>query len=160
LPVAVNDLNSTLEDTPVNGNVSSNDILSPDGGNVWSLFGIKGGANGNVTMNNDGTYTYVPAQYYSGTDAFSYKLCDVNGDCSYGTVSITINSVANPPVAVTDNFNIKENQLLEGKLLINDYDVDGDNIILKITPTPAPEHVKRILSPNGDFSYQPDYDLV
>jgi uncharacterized repeat protein (TIGR01451 family)/gliding motility-associated-like protein len=159
-PVAVNDFNTTMENTPVSGTVATNDILSSDGGNVWSLFGPKGGSNGTVTMSADGSYTYTPARYYNGIDVFSYYLCDVDGDCSYATVTITIGSVQNPPVAVPDNFETKENQKIEGNLLINDYDPDGDKITLNITPVRAPSHGTIILSANGDFSYQPSIDFI
>ncbi|MGB3075160.1 MAG: Ig-like domain-containing protein, partial [Chitinophagales bacterium] len=90
-PVAVNDVNTTNEDTPVPGNASTNDTPSGDGGNVWTLIGVDGGAaNGTVTMNPDGSYTYTPDLNYFGTDVFNYQVCDVDGDCSAATVTITI----------------------------------------------------------------------
>jgi VCBS repeat-containing protein len=95
-PVAVNDVNSTSQNSAVNGNASTNDTPSGDGGNVWSLVGANGGAaHGTVTMNANGTYTYTPAAGYSGSDVFTYKLCDADGDCSNATVTITISSVCN-----------------------------------------------------------------
>jgi VCBS repeat-containing protein len=99
VPVAVNDVNSTNEDTPVSGNASTNDTPSGDGGNVWSLVGANGGAlHGTVTMNANGTYTYTPTANYNGSDVFTYKLCDADGDCSNATVTITINPVDDAPV--------------------------------------------------------------
>jgi hypothetical protein len=98
VPVAVNDFNTTSEDTPVSGNASSNDTPSGDGGNTWTLVGPNGGAaNGSVTMNSSGVYTYTPNINYSGTDVFSYLVCDVDGDCSTATVTITISPVNDPP---------------------------------------------------------------
>src|SRR5678815_3537100 len=42
LPVAVNDNNTTLEDTPVSGSVSGNDSPSGDGGNSYSVANSAG----------------------------------------------------------------------------------------------------------------------
>jgi large repetitive protein len=44
VPVAVNDTNTTNEDTPVSGTSQTNDTPSGDGGNVWTLVGVDGGA--------------------------------------------------------------------------------------------------------------------
>src|SRR5207244_2745528 len=60
LPVAANDVNSTNQNTAVNGSVTANDTPSGDGGNVWTLVGTNGGAaHGTVTMNSNGSYTYT-----------------------------------------------------------------------------------------------------
>ena len=72
-PVAVNDVTTTSEDTPVSGSVTGNDTPSGDGGNTWTLVGTNGGAtNGTVTMNPDGSYTYTPNANFNGTDVFTY----------------------------------------------------------------------------------------
>jgi VCBS repeat-containing protein len=103
MPVAVNDVNSGNEDSPISGDASSNDTPSGDGGNLWSLIGTNGGAtSGTVTMNPDGTYTYTPNANFNGSDSFTYQVCDIDGDCSSATVSITVNSVDDMPLANVD----------------------------------------------------------
>jgi hypothetical protein len=47
VPVAVNDTNTTNEDTPVSGTSQTNDTPSGDGGNTWTLVGVDGGAKWN-----------------------------------------------------------------------------------------------------------------
>ena len=90
-PVAENDSITTLMDTPVVGMSQTNDTMSADGGNVWSLIGPDGGAaHGTVTMDPNGTYTYIPDSSYTGTDVFIYELCDIDGDCDQATVTVTI----------------------------------------------------------------------
>ncbi|MDP3929792.1 MAG: Ig-like domain-containing protein, partial [Bacteroidota bacterium] len=64
LPLAIWDAVTTDEDAPVNGTVASNDILSGDGGNVWTL--VTGPTNGSVVVNADGTYTYTPNANFNG----------------------------------------------------------------------------------------------
>ena len=89
-PLAQNDVNSTY-DTPVTADASVNDTPSPDGGNTWELVGANGGAaHGTVSMTSVGVYTYTPSATYHGPDVFTYKLCDIDGDCVTATVTITI----------------------------------------------------------------------
>jgi len=102
LPIAVNDTLITYEKAPVTRNVSINDTPG-NGGNVWSLVGVNGGAiNGDVTMNPDGTYTYTPRVNFLGYDTFAYQVCDVDGDCSNAMVLVKI--IKNPEVFVPNVF--------------------------------------------------------
>ncbi|MEI6195725.1 MAG: Ig-like domain-containing protein, partial [Verrucomicrobiota bacterium] len=90
-PAAVNDANTTNENTLVSGAAQTNDTPSVDGGNVWGLTGTNGGAaHGTATMDALGNYTYLPVPGYLGTDAFTYHLCDADLDCSTATVTITV----------------------------------------------------------------------
>jgi gliding motility-associated-like protein len=160
IPKANDDAFTTLEDIPLSGNVSLNDTPSADGGNVWSLVGTNGGAvHSAVVMNPDGTFIATPAANYFGPDVFSYKLCDSNGDCSSATVTLTINPVNDPPVAVADNFQTKESQRLDESVIGNDYDVDGDPITLDTNPVQSTLHGSLVLFSNGDFTYQPVLDF-
>ncbi len=102
-PLATDDSNTTNEDTQVSGDVSKNDTPSGDGGNTWSV--VTNPAHGTLTFNNDGTYTYMPEADYNGTDSFNYQLCDIDGDCSPATVTITIGSINDLPLT-TDDSNI------------------------------------------------------
>ncbi|MEI6852195.1 MAG: Ig-like domain-containing protein, partial [Bacteroidota bacterium] len=117
VPVAVNDVNSTNEDTPVSGSVTGNDTPSGDGGNTWSLIGANGGAsNGTVTMDALGNYTYTPNANYNGSDVFTYHLCDVDNDCSTATVTITIIPVNDLPIAVNDVNSTNEDTPVSGSV--------------------------------------------
>ena len=157
VPLAVNDLNTTNEDTPVSGNSASNDTPSGDGGNVWSLVGTNGGAqHGTVTMNPNGTYTYTPAPNYHGSDVFTYKLCDVNNDCSQATVTITINSVDDIPVAVNDQITTNEDTPKSGNAASNDTP-SGDcaNTWALVGVNGGALHGTVVMNSNGTFTYTP-----
>ncbi|MDP3928788.1 MAG: PKD domain-containing protein, partial [Bacteroidota bacterium] len=123
LPLAIWDAVTTDEDAPVNGTVASNDILSGDGGNVWTL--VTGPTNGSVVVNADGTYTYTPNANYNGSDSFIYQLCDVDNDCDTAIVRITINSVNDLPTAEKDFTSTIENTPILVSVLTND-DFGGD----------------------------------
>src|SRR5207344_3622730 len=51
-PVAVNDSNTTLEDTPVSGSVRGNDTLSGDGGNSYGVVSTP--SHGTITIDTAG----------------------------------------------------------------------------------------------------------
>ena len=157
LPVAVNDVISTNEDTPVSGNAGTNDIPSADGGNVWSLVGANGGAaHGTVTMNPDGTYTYTPAPDFNGTDVFTYKLCDVDGDCSTATVTVTINAVDDAPLAVNDVASTNEDTPVSGNTSTNDTPSgDGGNTWSLVGTNGGAAHGTVTMNPDGTYTYTP-----
>jgi hypothetical protein len=54
-------------------------------------------AHGTVTLNPDGSYTYVPAGDYNGPDSFVYKASDGSADSVAATVSITVNPIVDTP---------------------------------------------------------------
>jgi uncharacterized repeat protein (TIGR01451 family) len=102
-PNAVNDTNTTPQNTPVSGNAASNDQY-PSG----STFTLTAPASsGTVTLNPDGSYTYTPAPGFSGVATFGYTVCEAAPNdtlCSSATVTITVganNVVANPDTATT-----------------------------------------------------------
>jgi hypothetical protein len=78
------------EDTPLSGNVVSNDT-DPDGPTVVVSL-VSGPSNGMLTLNPDGTFTYTPNANYNGTDSFVYSYCDGGTPnlCSQSTVTISI----------------------------------------------------------------------
>ena len=86
-PVA-NDFSVTLTTTagtiPVLANASD-----PDGDTV-TVSAVTQGANGTVTINNDGTVTYALTRFFSGTDSFTYTVSDGRGGMATGTVTVQV----------------------------------------------------------------------
>jgi uncharacterized repeat protein (TIGR01451 family) len=97
-PNAVNDTNSTSQNTAVSGNVSSNDTY-PQGATFAQASNPQ---NGTLVFNADGTYTYTPNADFSGTDTFTYQVCNPTTPaggtqtdpnlCSTATVTIAVGS--------------------------------------------------------------------
>jgi hypothetical protein len=89
LPNAVNDSFSTAMDTPLNGNVMSND--SPgDAPAIVTVDNSLSAQGGSVTMNDSGDFTYTPPAGFEGTDSFSYTIEDSDGDSDSATVTVTV----------------------------------------------------------------------
>tara|TARA_R110002096_G_scaffold173997_12_gene349644 strand:- start:8790 stop:12818 length:4029 start_codon:yes stop_codon:yes gene_type:complete len=124
-PEAVNDTVSTDEDIVLNGDLSSNDTLSGDGGNTYVKTSDT--SNGTLVVNTDGTYAYTPNANFNGTDSFSYSLTDADGDVSNATVNITIDAVNDAPTAVDDSAATGEDLGVQIDVLPNDSDQEEDS---------------------------------
>jgi hypothetical protein len=115
--------------------------------------------NGNLTFNQDGTFSYVPNSGFSGTDRFSYRLTDGTGRTSTSIdVSIRVNS---PSVARDDTYVTNEDVVLavppaQG-VLSNDSDPDNDLLRAQFAGSGcAPCNGRVSLSENGSFRYTPN----
>ncbi|MEZ6078152.1 MAG: Ig-like domain-containing protein [Pirellulaceae bacterium] len=60
-------------------------------------------ANGTLTLMRDGSFTYIPNTDFNGTDTFVYNATDGRLISRVPTtVTITVNPVNDPPLAVDD----------------------------------------------------------
>jgi hypothetical protein len=97
-PVAVDDMASTNEDTPVVIDVAANDFDVDGNLDPASAVNTTSPANGGLANNGDGTFTYTPGVNFFGADEFNYTICDEDLLCSdMATVSIDVVAVNDPP---------------------------------------------------------------
>ncbi len=131
-PVAVDDTASTNEDTPVTADVLANDN-DPEG-NTLTVVAVGAPANGGAST--DGaTVTYTPTLDFNGADVFTYTASDGSLTDS-ATVTVTVNSVNDPPIAVDDTDNTDEDTPVTISVLANDSDVDSDTLTVSAVGTP------------------------
>jgi len=125
-PVAEDDPAATDEDVPVLVNVIAND-RSVDGVIVsGSVTLVDLPSQGTVELHGDGTLTYSPEEDFFGTDTFTYTITsDLGLTSAPATVTITVNEVNDPPVAVNDSESTTEGAALRINVIGNDIDVDG-----------------------------------
>jgi VCBS repeat-containing protein len=157
VPVALDDAYSTNEDTPLTVNspgVLGNDSDS-DGDSITAVL-VSGPSHGSLSLKADGSFTYVPVANYNGSDSFTYKASDGTNNSVAATVTLTINSVNDAPVAAGDSYSTDENATLNvgaSGVLANDTDADGDAMTAVLVSGPA--HGSLMLNANGSFTYTP-----
>jgi VCBS repeat-containing protein len=127
--------NTTLTVSNAAAGVVANDTDADGDPKIAHL--VTGPSNGKLTFNPDGTFTYVPNHYFSGTDMFTYR--DDDGVVFGNTATVTINvaHINQPPTAVPDSYTLQNGgpQVVfpwEG-VLANDVDPDGataNNVVL------------------------------
>ena len=122
-PIALNDTVTTPEDTPVPITLTGSDV---DNDSLTfnmvtdSLHGILTGSNASLT--------YTPNGNYTGTDSFMFNAYDGIVNSTSATISITIGSVNDAPIALNDTASTLENTSVTILVLNNDFDVD-DNLL-------------------------------
>ncbi len=154
-PLAVNDSGSTDEDNPITVDVLTNDS-DPEGDPI-TISSLSQPANGTAVNNGDGTINYTPNLNFNGSDSFSYTISDGNGGLSDALVTITINTINDPPVAVEDlNNSVEEDSSSVINVVVNDYDVDGTLDLNSIAVIGAPSNGSLADNGDGTITYTPD----
>src|SRR5205085_2408124 len=94
-----------------------------------------------------------PAANYHGPDSFTYTIGDGHGGSDTATVSVTVTSVNDAPVAVDDTLTTAEDAAGTVDVLANDSDADGDTVTLIRLATPA--HGALTFGSAGSITYTP-----
>ena len=160
-PIAIDDINSTLVDTPISGVVLTNDFdLENDNLSVNTTPFDE--MNGTVIIDAMGNYTFTPSAGFVGAASFRYLVCDDGNPvlCDTATVNIEILDSVHPDsnsvIGVTDNFVTENDNPLTGNLLANDSDPEGDNLLINMTPVTDPTTGTLVINPDGTFSFTTD----
>ena len=158
-PVAVDDLADTPVDTAVTIDVLTNDS-DPDG-DPLTVTGVTQPANGTVTINEDGTLSYVPATGFTGEDTITYTITDGNGGTATGEVVVTVedgDGTNTPPVAVDDDITTGTDTPVTFDPTDNDTDPDGDP--LTVTDVTDPDNGTVTVGDDGSVTYTPDTGFI
>ncbi|WP_108262110.1 Ig-like domain-containing protein [Mangrovicoccus ximenensis] len=185
-PVATDNAYATDEETAVVGNVLADDtgagVDSDADGEALAVTHVEGRpiADGPVTlvsgavvsMNPDGTFSYDPAGALDGIraggtrlDTFTYAVADPFGGTDTAGVFVTVSGVNDDPAPRDDAFETFETAVLEGGVLGNDADIDGDALEVSgvngaaFTPGAAielPSGALLAMNADGTFSYDPN----
>ncbi|MEG7360272.1 retention module-containing protein [Pseudomonas citronellolis] len=156
LPVAENANKSTLEDTPVSGQVVASDV---DGDALtYTLKPSSGPVNGTLVLDSsNGKYTYTPDHDYNGNDSFTVVVSDGQGGTVESVVSITVTAVNDEPVTADNSNTTAEDTAVSGQVVASD--VDGDALTYTLKPSSGPVNGTLVLdSSNGKYTYTPDHD--
>jgi len=151
-PLAINDAGSIEENNQIGLPVLNNDT-DPEG-DILTVIKTTKPANGELTVNTNGTIIYVPNADFHGIDTFNYTVSDGNGGQSTAVVSINVFKVNRAPVAKNDSRSTKVNTPVVILVLGNDVDLDGD--ALTITESTAPANGNIFVNSDGTITYTPN----
>lgn len=155
-PVAADDFATMQQGSVLNGTVASNDTDADNDELIYSYDGDF--TDGVFVMNQDGTYEFIPNETLYGAIEILYNVCDPSGDCDSGSLTITINQLNNPPVAVDDNETMISGEILSSSVASNDHDDENDP--LTYTFTGEFTQGTFVMNSDGSYVFTPDQNLA
>ncbi|HIF9106046.1 TPA: Ig-like domain-containing protein, partial [Photobacterium damselae] len=141
----------TQEETAVTGQLTATDV---DGDNLTFKPGTNP-ENGQVTVNADGSWEYVPNPDFNGEDSFTVVVDDGNGGTDTITVTVNVTPVNDAPVGEDVSAETQEETAVTGQLTATD--VDGDNLTFK--PGTDPTNGSVTVNSDGSWEYVPNTDF-
>lgn len=138
--------------TTITGNVPAGSDVDGDA-LTYELIGTLEG----LTFNGNGSFSYEPADDFTGNVTFQYKVTDPNGGASAAqTFTITVTQPNCAPVAATTGNSASgdEDKILAGELP-DATDVDGDALTYELVAPVA----GLTLNADGTFRYVPAADF-
>ncbi|RYV02013.1 hypothetical protein SOPP22_10570 [Shewanella sp. OPT22] len=142
---------SVDEDNTLSSNI---DFSDADGDSV-TLNIITATKDGELTLSNNGSFSYSPAENFNGTDSFVIKANDGKDDSAQTTFQITITPVNDIPEVAEITELSSRNSVLE--FTINATDVDGDKLSYQASAEPKYGTIN--FSDSGVATYTPTEGL-
>ncbi|HEY8604778.1 Ig-like domain-containing protein, partial [Tsuneonella suprasediminis] len=166
-PVATDDIVTTAEDTPVSGNVLTNDS-DPDGdtlsvtsftvagdpathtaGDTVTIAGV-----GTITIGSNGDYTFTPDANWNGTvPTITYTVSDGEGGSDTADLDIVVDPVTDL-TAADDSATTDEDTPVNGSVAGNDSTTSGGDLTFEKASDPS--HGTVVVNPDGTYTYTPD----
>ncbi len=117
---------------------------------------VTGPSHGTLTLNSDGSFTYVPVPLWYGSDSFVAVASD--GILNSSNVTFDINVTDQAPFAQNQSYTLVNggtyNVSAANGVLHGDSDPDGDAITAALVSSPA--HGSLTLNSDGSFAYTPN----
>ncbi len=157
-PFAVDDNVTTPQGEPILVFVLENDSDADHDITEMILTLTGEPSNGTVVMTGENAFTYTPNEEFTGTDTFTYQICDPDGQCDEATVTVNVtdSTVLFPPLAVDDNATTTMGQEVMIFVLDNDSDSDHDITEMTLTLTNNPSNGTVVMMGENAFVYTPN----
>lgn len=154
-PIAQNDA------FPANrGETAMLDVLANDSDpdqDPLKITSVTSPAHGSASVSGN-RISYNPAPGFTGQDTFSYAIADDKGASSTAQVTVTVQAVNQPPVAMDDRFIVPASRDSLLNVLANDRDPDGD--ALSIVSFTQPDTGAISQGGNGNLVFTPQISFV
>jgi len=160
LPIAADDSYAAIRDVPLSigiPGVLGNDVDSD--GDLLATHLVTDALNGNLVLNGDGSFSYVPNPGYSGEDSFTYQVDDGLALSNVATVSISVMPMGGgeAPIASPDEYAVTKQIVVTAPgVLGNDTDLEGDTLLGTLVTGSGPAHGVLFFSSDGSFTYIAD----
>ncbi|MBH0006506.1 tandem-95 repeat protein, partial [Psychrobacter sp. SWN149] len=151
-PVSANTTIAATEDTVAKGSLAKATDVD---GDVLTYMLASETANGEVSVNADGSYSYTPNTNFNGSDSFTYTVTD-GTETITKTANITVASVNDLPVSKNSTIAATEDTIATGKLEAA-TDADNDALTYAIATNAANGTV--VVGKDGSYSYTPNADF-
>lgn len=142
-PVANDNAYSVNEDQILS--VAASGVLVNDADpdlNALTASLVSGTSSGTLVFNGNGAFTYTPNANFSGTDSFAYQVSDGSLISNIATVTLTVLSINDEPVAVGDVVAVNQDATLNASVaagvLGNDTDADAGESLTVIQVETGP----------------------
>jgi VCBS repeat-containing protein len=163
-PVAMDDTYATgqNENLIVNaGNgVLANDIYA--GLEALTALLVEQPSHGTLNLASDGSFTYIPAADYYGSDTFVYQASDGTDHSNEAVVTVTVSLTNDSPSATNDDYTTQKNTNItvdaSSGILANDSDADDDELTAVLIATASNGTLE--LNSDGSFMYTPVNDYT
>ena len=154
-PVAANDGIDAIEDTLLeNITVLENDTDAD--GDLLTVTTAVSTAGGAVSINADGSLNYQAPANFTGEDTITYTISDGNEGVSTATVTVTVASVNDAPVAAAANEGTSEEAVLNG-VVPAATDIDGTIVSYALVNDVAEGRLT--LDVDGSYRFDPGSDF-
>ena len=157
-PIATPDSFNVNEDSTLTGNLISNDQAT--GQTTFNVVTtpIIAPVNGEVSINENGSFTYVPNQNFNGTDSFTYQIISSEQLTADALVSINVVPINDVPVLIDESdleINLTGTTFSSASSILSDRfsDADGDNITVVSSLAMSPRFGSVEITSSGGFIY-------
>lgn len=155
-PITMSDF-ATVDENSTNNtiDVQANDSDPDEPADFLTTSIVQQPTNGSASLNGD-NIDYTPTSNYFGLDTILYQVCDTGNLCEIDTIFLTVLSVNQAPVAVSDFIAIDKNVTNHFiDVQANDSDPDGPGDVLVTTILQGPLNGTANVVDNDSIDYTP-----
>ncbi|WP_263857494.1 tandem-95 repeat protein, partial [Priestia megaterium] len=142
--------------TPENQSVTSQVVgTDPHGDPLTYRLGTSP-VNGNVIVNADGSFVYLPNSNYVGPDLFTVIVEDSTGLTAVSIVNVTVIDMNDSPVTSDVILQTIENVAINGQV----FATDPDDNLLTFSLSGTPFNGTAVVNADGTFLYTPNLNFI